>query len=313
MVLAKCINQLPNHAVVVSVRGKATGDNSQAYIPHDTGFTADIVSNVCAEPPLLPEIKDVLVESIEEVKDNEPLDDTFRVWFGKSMPTIEDDKDPARDLVNFPRPKLVIHPEARRLFLIPDSWFRALYPKTGVTGPYVLTGGLLAFLLSKEYLIYEAEMNVGVFLCIIIGFAIRKFGPQVDAHLQNVRDTSDWLWYSWHQGSIKRLNEYIEAIKKSQESCRGQEILFDAKRENVALQREAEYRRRLQVVYDEVKRKLDYQVASDQARKQFEQNHMVSWILRSVEDAVAKQNEKEVLSKCINDLKALGVARKGAV
>ena len=315
MALSAGLNKSPaSHIAVVSVRGKATGDNSVPYIPHDTGFTREFVDNILPTPPTIPEIQVELVNSLDEVKKSqEPIDDIFMAWFGKSMPTINDDKDPARDLVNYPRPKRAIYPEGRRLILIPDSWFRALYPKTGVTGPYVLTAGLLTFLFSKEYIIYEAEMNAGVFLCLTIAFAVNKFGPKVNAHVQNLTDTGGWLWYSWQKDAIKRLNEIIDTIKNNQDSLKGQDILFDAKRENVALQREAEYRRRLKVVYDEVKRKLDYQVATDLARKQFEQAHMVNWILKAVDEAVSKQNEKDVLAKCISDLKALSTSRKGAI
>lgn len=315
MALSNGLNKLPaGHAALVVVRGKATGNNSIPYIPHDTGFTRESINEVLPTPPLIPEVKIELVNSIDEVKaDMPPMEDVFCTTFGKSMPTIHDDKDPARDLANFPRPKPSVYPEATRLVFFPDSWFRAMYPKTGVTGPYVLTAGVITYLLSKEIIIWEAEMNAGAYLCATIAFACYKFGPKVHDYLQRSTDTHNWLWYSWQQDAIAKLNEIVNTIKQNQDSLKGQEILFDAKRENVALQREAEYRRRLKLVYEEVKRKLDYQLASDQAKKQFEQSHMVNWILKSVEEAVAKQNEKEVLSKCISDLKSLSAAKKNVI
>lgn len=303
--------------VIVCSRSKATGDNSQPYVPTKPAepISPDVLNDTWGieTPPSLPTIQEVLVESLDEIKRGSPIEDDYKTWFGKSMPTINDDKDPARDLVNFPRPKPEIYPEGTRLFLLPDSWFRALYPKLGVTGPYTLTFGLLSFLLSKEYLVYEEEMHIGLSMCIVIGYAIHKFGPQVHKSVQNATDSTDWYWYEWRQDAIARLKEYIDTIKKNQSSLDGQGILFEAKRENLALQAEAEYRRRLVAVHNEVKRKLDYQVASDQARQQFEKNHMVSWILKSVEDAVSRQSDKEILTKCIGDLKALSLARKGAI
>lgn len=101
--------------------------------------------------------------------------------------------------------------------------------------------------------------------------------------------------------------------KEKQESLKNQSILFDAKRENVHLQREAEYRQRLMTVYQEVKRKLDYQIAVQEAGKQFSQRHMVSWILDNVTRSLSSVSEKQTLSKCITDLKTLSAARAGAI
>lgn len=120
-------------------------------------------------------------------------------------------------------------------------------------------------------------------------------------------------WKQYQQGNVKLLKDYIELEKQAQKSLDGQKILFDAKRENVHLQREAEYRRRLKNVYDEVKRKLEYQIALQNSAKQFSQKHMVNWIIDNVSKGVTPQQEKEALAKCIADLKALSQKKANAI
>jgi len=296
------------------MRGIATGDNNQPYVATDAGFKEfNYEADLIYYPPCVPELGSQVVATVEETRWDEPLADMLRVRFGKNMPTVLDDKDPERDVVNFPRYKPVTYPEATRFVIIPDNWFRALYPKTGVTGPYALTLGFVAFLVSKEWLIMDHEMVVGFSLAMICTYVFKKWGTLGSRYLEGMRDSEDYYWNRYQQDSIHFLNKFIEQETFNRKAYLEQDILFDAKKENVHLQREAEYRRRLMDIYSEVKRKLDYQIATQNEQKAFAQRHMVKWILEAVNKGVFQINEKDTLNKCITDLKALAQSRAGSI
>ena len=120
----------------------------------------------------------------------ESLESFLNIRFGQNFPTINDDKNPQRDLVNFPRPVQADFSETMRLGIIPESWFKAFYDKTGVTGPYVFLGTFGTFLLSKEWLVFEHELLVGVQVVIIMTALIKTFGPDVRNSLCKSVDVS---------------------------------------------------------------------------------------------------------------------------
>lgn len=104
---------------------------------------------------------------------------------------------------------------------------------------------------------------------------------------------------------IKFLNDYIKIEEMIRDSPQHHMILFDAKRENVHLQLEAEYRRRQMQVYNEVRRRLEYLVAKEEAEKQFQQKHMVNWIIQNVAKSITPAQEKDALKTTLVELKRL--------
>lgn len=210
-----------------------------------------------------------------------------------------------RDLVNFPRPVRQELPAKVRMGFIPDDWFQFFYSKTGVTGPYTFGLGLATYLCSKEIYIMEHEFYTGLSIAIMGIYAVKKLGPATAKFLDAEVAKSDAALNSGRDVSIDQAKSKIVSEKAEQERALAQKMLFDAKRENVALQLEAAYREQLIKVFTETKKRLDYQVEVQNVQRNLEQRHVVDWVLRNVRAAVTPEQEKATLSQCIANIKSL--------
>jgi len=104
---------------------------------------------------------------------------------------------------------------------------------------------------------------------------------------------------------IKQVQDSIAHEKKTQWQMEGGDMIFDVKKENIALQVEATYRERIMTVFSEVKKRLDYQVDKQNIERNILQKNMVAWIVQRVQGAITPESEQENLKKCIADLKGL--------
>ncbi|XP_054647233.1 ATP synthase F(0) complex subunit B1, mitochondrial [Dunckerocampus dactyliophorus] len=192
--------------------------------------------------------------------------------------------------------------------IFPEELFQLLYPKTGVTGPYMLGAGLITYLLSKELYVINHETLIALSVGSVIVFAVKKYGPSVAAFADKLNEDKVAKAQEVKDGAIASLTQAIEDEKKEQWRVDGRSMLFDAKRNNVAMILETNYRERLHMVTNEVKRRLDYQVALQDLQRRMAQEHMVNWVEKNVVSSITPQQEKESIAKCITDLKALAKA-----
>ncbi|NXK66746.1 AT5F1 synthase, partial [Sylvietta virens] len=197
--------------------------------------------------------------------------------------------------------------------LIPEEFFQFLYPKTGVTGPYMLGTGLLLYFLSKEIYVINHETVAAACILTVIIYAIKKFGPQVAAFADKLNEEKVAAVQALKDEAVQALQAAIEEEKKEQWRAEGRGLLFDAKRNNIAMLLETNYRERLLTVYSEVKKRLDYQVAMQNLKRQKELDHMIQWVEKSVVQSITPQQQKESIAKCILDLKALSKSAHAAV
>ncbi|XP_032073357.1 ATP synthase F(0) complex subunit B1, mitochondrial [Thamnophis elegans] len=197
--------------------------------------------------------------------------------------------------------------------IIPEEFFQFLYPKTGVTGPYMLATGLTLYLLSKEIYVINHETIIGITVLSVLIYGIKKYGPLVAAFLDKKMDEELASYEDFKTACINRCQEGIEEEKKEQWRLDGRHYLFDAKRNNIAMILEANYRERLLTASREVKKRLDYQVALQNLKRGMERDHMINWVEQSVWKSVTAQQEKENIAKCLLDLKALSTSAQASL
>ncbi|KAL3314263.1 ATP synthase F(0) complex subunit B1, mitochondrial [Cichlidogyrus casuarinus] len=216
-----------------------------------------------------------------------------------------------RDLKNFPPIRVAEYHPTVRFGVIPDTWFQAMYEKTGVTGPYMFGIGALTYLMSKEILVYGAHLfEYGPFI-ICVTYMIKKFGPQIAAYTDDwVQKTENERYYKPLQTVKSNIDRTIQTAQEEITRAEAIPMLAKAKQENLALELEQAYRSRIMHVYKTVQRRLDYHVAKEATRKSFQQQHMVNWIVDSVKKGITPQQEKETIANCIAELKRLSQTAK---
>ncbi|CAF1359056.1 unnamed protein product [Adineta ricciae] len=215
------------------------------------------------------------------------------------------DQWPERDLVNYPPYKLREAPNPVRWYCVPESWFKFFYEKTGVTGPYMFFYGLLVYGFSKEYIVLWYDFTEYIILAAAVITVVKKIGPMV----------SD-VFRGWHQAEVDRYTSVVNNSKamagkmlhgyeESLERARHISKLGEARKEIVDMALETAYRERMKQMYDAVKRRLDYQVALQNARKDFERTNMINWITSEVKKSITAKQEQDALQACLAQLRQM--------
>lgn len=205
------------------------------------------------------------------------------------------------------RPKRMIEPSPVRHGFIPEEWFQAFYPKTGASGPYVFAITVGTYLTSKEIYIMEHEYYNALALLIIYVGGVKMFGQKLAQFLDKEVDKCNAELDESRNSEIAQYEDAIAQEKREQWSLDGQKMILEIKKENIKMQLEAIYRERLVQVYQEVKKRLDYQVQVQNLERRIAQKHMVQWIVNGVLKAITPDQEKATLQQCIKDLEALAV------
>merc|ERR1712154_280519 len=89
--------------------------------------------------------------------------------------------------------------------------------------------------------------------------------------------------------ATEQINADLDKQEAEMKAVRQDEIdrcLIAIKKENVALQLEGAYRSRINEAYQQVKKRLDYQLELANTMRRMEQKHMTDWIVSNVRKSI---------------------------
>lgn len=211
---------------------------------------------------------------------------------------------PERDYVNFPDLKKarLTDPPKTRFVILPDDWFQFFYKKTGVTGPYSFGLSFLTYLLSKEIYVVNDETDIGIVLFSMFGFIHWKYGNQIYDYLKKQADKDSAEMDNIRDDNIKQNLECIQLEKKLQAKSLAQKTIALTKRENVLMQLETTYRKRLMEVYNAVNNRLRFHAEISTIDRRIQHKHMSEWIIAKVLSSLTPEQQKQSVNQCIAEL-----------
>ncbi|CAD0194111.1 unnamed protein product [Chrysodeixis includens] len=203
-----------------------------------------------------------------------------------------------------------IKPGKVRMGLIPEEWFLFFKPMTGVTGPYIFMIVLGNYLVSKEKFIMEHEYYLGLSIGVVLYLVITRFGDLVGKTLDKGVDAIAYEFHRLRQEDLDLQKKIVEAAKLAKWRAEGQKELMDAKKENIAMQLEAVYRERLNMVYQTVRGRMEYHVRKHKIYNRIHQRWMVQWILAEVKKAITPELKKKAIASAIEELNSIAAKMK---
>jgi len=222
---------------------------------------------------------------------------------------------PERDLVNFPFPQRHLYPSKMHFWLLPASWFQGINKVTGSSGPYALIFSLGAFIVNKEFLVWD--LNMALLCCWLFYFYIIRnaWEPTVDQYFYNIMKDH----HNKHKKVIADDLATVQNFKKIQAARK--DALVTAKenfpsilKENMELQLEVAYRKNIQKIATELKRRVDYLKDTESVKSRLERNIYIHQIIDGVQRQL-DNNENGIkdayLDYCIDQLKGLAT-KEGA-
>ncbi|KAL6030468.1 hypothetical protein STEG23_007395 [Scotinomys teguina] len=168
----------------------------------------------------------------------------------------------------------------------------------------MLGTGLSLYFLSKEIYVITPETFFTITVVGLIVYVIKKYGASIGEFFDKLNKQKIVQLEEIKQASIKQIQDAIDMEKAQRALVQKHHYLFDVQRNNIALALEVTCQEQLCRAY-EVKNRLDYHISVQNTMRHKEEEHMINWVEKHVVQSISAQQEKEIIAKCIADLKRL--------
>jgi F-type H+-transporting ATPase subunit b len=191
--------------------------------------------------------------------------------------------------------------------MVPDSWCTPFHKITGTSGPYLFYGGLFAFLVNKELWVFEEQAHMLVGWILFYLLLSRTVGYRLDKYLYGEYQNRMNYFKGLIQEDLKDAVEFRKTSAAETESLNTVKEAFPTiMKENMQLQLEATYRKNVATVANELQRRVNFLKETEEAKKRFERDIMLKWIVEGVEKQTQDSKFKEqFLASSIQQLKGL--------
>jgi len=193
------------------------------------------------------------------------------------------------------------------------AWpFLAEYKKiAGHSAEPAFIGGLALYLSSAEYWSHGTLMILSL-QGIVLYHIYKEAQSKMKAWVGKESKAEVKLLYDYDKESLVGSENKIVENAAIMQFLEDRPEFFEIMQNQVELQAEVTYRKRLLEVETEIKKRLDYQVEMQNVQRSIEEKHIAAWVEKEVLKSIAEQKEEDTFQACLNDLEDLAAAKASA-
>merc|ERR1712002_39319 len=190
------------------------------------------------------------------------------------------------------------------------AWpFLAEYKKiAGHSAEPAFIGGLALYLTSSEMWSLEVGPILGV-QAFLLYHIYRLAQTPFKTYAVNQQKASVKVFQDYDQAQLIESESKIAENAVIVDFLEARPEFFNIMQNQVELQAEVTYRKRLLEVETEIKKRLDYQVEMQNVQRSIEEKHIAAWVENEVLKSIAEQKDEDTFQACLNDLEALAAAK----